>query len=441
MTTSRLELAGRSVGVWGLGREGASVAKAAINEGAAQLLMIDEATDGKVELPEDFRDLSVFRGGEHLNHLRRCDVVFVSPGVPWRHPFFDELRRSNTRITNAADWFMHRHRSRTIGVTGTKGKSTTAAFIAHLLNESGVHSVAAGNIGIPLPDLTPADGDVVVAELSSQQCALLTASPAVAVITNLYADHLDWHGDTTAYHLAKANIFRHGSRSLVITEDVMKVLEAIQVDGLPASLSVLDDETIQDEVHAIAAASDTHEHNALNFCLAARAVSEFLERPLKRDAVEHAARTFKPLPHRLQLVRTTGSLRWIDDTLSTTGDSVVAALQAMHPNAHIALIVGGLDRQLNYEQIDLFLLSGQRRVSLIQCPTNGLAIGRDYRQAQPENTYQVDGLREAVRTAGSIPGVDVVLLSPGAASYDLYTNFEAKSHAFCDYIDEWSQQE
>ena len=100
------------------------------------------------------------------------------------------------RVSSAADWFVSQHAARTIGVTGTKGKSTTASFLGHLLNSLGVDAVVAGNIGTPLSDLAP-DGDaVVVAELSSQQAALLSMSPAVAVVTNLYEDHLDWHGDT-----------------------------------------------------------------------------------------------------------------------------------------------------------------------------------------------------------------------------------------------------
>ena len=100
----------------------------------------------------------MFRGPEHLARLNACDVVFVSPGVPWRQPVFAELRRSGVRISSAADWFMSRHGAATIGVTGTKGKSTTASFLGHLLQQVGVDAVVAGNIGTPLSDLSPGDG-------------------------------------------------------------------------------------------------------------------------------------------------------------------------------------------------------------------------------------------------------------------------------------------
>ncbi len=203
-----IELTGRIVGVWGLGKEGLSMAGIAAEQGAARIVAVDDKAVGgpAPEIP----GLSVHHGADAPELLRDTDIVFVSPGVPWRHPVFTELRRGGPPVSSAADWFMARHGARTVGVTGTKGKSTTASFLAHLLNSLGVSAVAAGNIGIPLSDLSPADGQWVVAELSSQQCALLRTSPALAVITNLYQDHLDWHGDVTSYYTAKSAVFSHG---------------------------------------------------------------------------------------------------------------------------------------------------------------------------------------------------------------------------------------
>jgi UDP-N-acetylmuramoylalanine--D-glutamate ligase len=121
--------------------------------------------------------------------------------------------------------------------------------------------------------------------------------------------------------------------------------------------------------------------------------------------------------------------------LATTGESVVAALKSMRPDDHIALIVGGMERHLNYDQVDAYLCSHARRVTLIQAPTNGTVIGRGFAHEHPSDTHVVDGLDEAVRLAAALPDVDVVLLSPGAASYDLFVNYEAKGAAFCGFID------
>lgn len=420
------------VGVWGFGREGVSMARTASAAGAARIDAVDDVGRRPYETPDGIDGLTVFRGPEHLGRLGECDVVFVSPGVPWHQPYFAELRQSGIRISSAADWFVSRWGGQTIGVTGTKGKSTTASFIGHLLAGMGIDAVVAGNIGTPLSDLSPGDGVVVVAEVSSQQAALLTASPAVAVITNLYEDHLDWHGSTDSYYAAKANVFRFGSRSLVCTPDVVTKLAGIGVTDLPPSLRLVDPAKVaagaSESVMGLA-------HNAVNGALAVAAIEEMTGRTVSPAEFDHAASTFDGLPHRLQTVRTTGSIRWIDDTLATTGESVVAALRAMRPESNIALIVGGMDRHLDYDQVDDLLCSGARRVTLIQAPTNGIAIGRRFARTHPGLTRVVADLDEAVRTAAAVPDVDVVLLSPGAASYDLYANYEAKGAAYRGFID------
>jgi UDP-N-acetylmuramoylalanine--D-glutamate ligase len=426
------DLAGQVVGIWGFGREGVSMARTAAAAGAARIEAVDDVGRGRLEVPGDIAGVTVFRGSEHLNRLRDCDIVFISPGVPWRQPVFAELRATGARISSAADWFMSRHGAQTIGVTGTKGKSTTASFLNHLLGRLGVNAVVAGNIGTPLSDLSPEPDAIVVAELSSQQAALLTTSPAVAVVTNLYEDHLDWHGGTDPYYLAKANVFRNGARTLVSTPDAVAAFQRIGVTTFPPSLRLVDPATVRRPAGTSLMA---YEHNVVNGALATLAAEEVLGRPVTQDEADAAFETFEGLPHRLQTVRTTGRTRWIDDTLATTGESVVAALKSMRPDDEIALIVGGMDRHLNYHQVDAYLCSGARRVTLIQAPSNGTVIGREFAQRHPSDTHVVGGLDEAVRVAAALPDVDVVLLSPGAASYDLFVNYEAKGAAFCGFID------
>lgn len=422
------ELAGRVVGIWGLGKEGLSMARTAAAQGAARIIAVDDrATTEAPDLP----NLTVSHGPDAPERLRDTDIVFVSPGVPWRHPVFTQLRDDGRAVSNAADWFMARHGARTVGITGTKGKSTTAAFLAHLLAGLGVPAVAAGNIGTPLSDLDPAGDEWVVAELSSQQCALLRTPPAIAVITNLFQDHLDFHGDIASYYEAKSHVFGAATRCLVTTPGVVESLRRIGISEFPP-LRELDPATVRtpagDSVLSYA-------HNTVNAALAALAAEQVLGRPVTAAEVDAAAASFGGLPHRLQTVRRTGGIRWIDDTLATTGEAVVAALTAMRPDEEIALIVGGMDRALDYRQLDDYLCSGQRRVTLIQGPTNGTHIGTGFAAAHPDRTHPVGSLQDAVRVAATVPGVDVVLLSPGAASYDLFRNYEEKGAVYCGYID------
>lgn len=423
------DLTGRVVGIWGLGKEGLSMARTAAAQGAARIVGVDDRATGTPEtgIPE----LSVHHGPESLSLLRDTDIVFVSPGVPWRNPVFEQLRADGPPVSSAADWYLSGHGARTIGVTGTKGKSTTAAFLAHLLATLGVDAVVAGNIGTPLSDLEPREDQWVVAELSSQQCALLRTSPAVAVITNLYQDHLDFHGDIPNYYAAKANIFGHGSRVLITTPEVVTALARIGITDLPPT-RLVEPATAR---APISGGVMSYPHNVANAALAALAAAEVLGRPVTDDEVDAAAATFAGLPHRLQTVRTTGQIRWIDDTLATTGESVVAALRAMPADAALAVIVGGMDRGLDYRGLDDHLCGMPGRITLIQGPSNGTLIGTRFAQAHPDRTHRVDSLEQAVTVAAGLPDVDVVLLSPGAASYDLYRNYEAKAAAFCGVID------
>lgn len=430
---ARRDLAGLVVGVWGVGKEGLSMARTASEAGAERIDAVDDAGKGRVAVPSGdsaIPRLTIYRGAEHLERFRQCDIVFVSPGVPWAHPLFTELR-SAERASSAAEWYMAQHADTTVGVTGTKGKSTTASFLGRLLETVGTDVVVAGNIGTPLSDLSP-DGDVVVvAEVSSQQAALLSVSPAIAVVTNLYEDHLDWHGDVAAYYRAKANVFRNGARLLVTTPATLAAFERVGVTEFPDVLLV-DPETVADPESPTLMG---YAHNVVNGALAIAAAERLIGRPVTAAEAEEARRTFEGLPARLQTVRTTGRIRWIDDTLATTGESVVAALRAMRPDEHVALIVGGMDRHLNYDQVDDYLCGGARRVTLIQSPSNGASIGVRFAAAHPERVRLVDGLDAAVQTAAELPDVDVVLLSPGAASYDLFANYEAKGAAFRSLID------
>lgn len=425
------ELAGRAVGIWGLGKEGLSMARTAAAHGAARIEAVDDRAGGPVEVGADIPNLTVSYGPDAPARLRDVDIVFVSPGVPWRHPVFEGLRTDGPSVSNAADWFMARHGARTIGITGTKGKSTTASFLAHLLRSLDVPAVAAGNIGTPLSDLSPADDQWVVAELSSQQCALLSTSPAVAVITNLHQDHLDWHGDVASYYAAKANVFAGGSGCLVTTTGVTDTLRRGGVTNFPP-LREVDPAA----VHRPAGESVlSYAHNVGNVALAALAAGEVLGRAVTPSEIDRAAATFDSLPHRLQTVRDSRGIRWIDDTLATTGESVMAALAAMRADDEIALIVGGMDRALDYRGLDDYLCGGQRRVTLIQGPTNGTQIGVGFARKHPDRVRPVTSLQEAVQVAAAIPAVDVVLLSPGAASYDIFRNYEEKAAMYCAYID------
>ena len=437
MRSYRAELGGARVGVWGFGREGRAVAQTAVASGADEVIVVDAV------LPGDAADfgppIRLLSGDENLAALRVCDRVFVSPGVPWFHPVAVELRASTTPMSSATDLFLSAAADAVIGVTGTKGKSTTVSFAAHVLNRVGGSAVAAGNIGLPLLDVPDDPELTVVAEISSQQCAAIARSPRIAVVTNLGEDHLDFHGGVEEYVRAKARIFDRGAQTLICEHAALAQLRALSGPAVDFPPVILTEEAIVDRWPAIETidprSTMRYPHNQPNGQLAVLAVEASLGRQLSAAEISDALDSFAALPHRLEVVRTVGGTRWIDDTLATTAESVVVALTAMPAQQRVAVIVGGLDRGISYRELDDFLLSGVRSVDLIQIPSNGAEIGRGYAAAQPDRVHAAGDLTAAVQVADALD-VDAVLLSPGAPSYDAYVNFEAKAAAFIAAVDQ-----
>ncbi|MGB3603114.1 UDP-N-acetylmuramoyl-L-alanine--D-glutamate ligase [Gordonia sp. (in: high G+C Gram-positive bacteria)] len=434
MPSYREVLEGRHVGVWGFGREGRAVAAAAVAAGASAVTVVDAKAGPDTSLDET---VCLLVGDEYLDRLTTCDIVFVSPGIPWLHPVLRSLRSSQVAVTSATDLFLSSEWSRTIGITGTKGKSTTATFLAHVLTRLGSQADLAGNIGVPLLDVPDSDR-FVVAEVSSQQCAVINRSPRVAVVTNLGEDHLDWHGDVHEYHRAKARLFDAGAAVLVCESAALDTLR--RIDGPPLAFPevIVTEEAVVDRWPTSESISPyspfQHRHNRRNGQLAVLAAESVLGRRLSTDEIRDAIETFAALPHRLERVREAGGRVWIDDTLATTADSVVAALSAMPDDAEVALIVGGLDRGISYELLDEYLLSEARKVELIQIPSNGAKIGEKFAAQFPSRVHPVSDLEAAVQFAAQAD-VDVVLLSPGAPSYDAYANYEQKSAEYVAAID------
>ena len=183
------DLRGRSVAVWGTGREGRAAVTAIAKHEPSRLIAVDDSPGYlDVNWEGEFSALAPLAGGEHaFAALASAEVVVRSPGVPQTHPYLKELRARKITVTGGSALWMAANAARTVGVTGSKGKSTTSSLISHLLAAVGRPNAYGGNIGIPLLDL-PAS-DLYVLELSSYQCADLTDSPRVAVVTSLFPEH------------------------------------------------------------------------------------------------------------------------------------------------------------------------------------------------------------------------------------------------------------
>lgn len=209
------ELRGRRVAVWGTGREGVAAVNAIAPVGPADLVAVmDRETYAANPWTGRLAEAApLHTGPAALEALLRADVVVRSPVIGETHPWVVRLRQQGVPITSGTALWMAEHAAATIGVTGSKGKSTTTNLISHLLTAVDRPNAIGGNIGVPVLDLPPADRYVL--ELSMYQCADLTDSPEVAVLTSLVPEHLDWAGGEAEYYRHKLNIVEHGPRQVV----------------------------------------------------------------------------------------------------------------------------------------------------------------------------------------------------------------------------------
>ena len=453
------ELDGARIGVWGAGREIASFAEQLARRlPSAQIVVAafdaPPSDDVRVTLRSPAARIVSGAGDHHgegddvLAALSACEVVVRSPGVSIHRPELLQLRDAGVPVTTAtALWLAERGGEGVIGVTGTKGKSTTAALVFHLARAAGTTAHLAGNIGVPALDLLDAEpAEVTVVELSSYHTADLEIGPQVALVTNLFREHTDWHGSEQAYRAEKLRLLGlPGVHVGVINARDELLVEATATEGsgmdVRACASTMRRFGTSDGwdvaegaiLHAGAALAEISalplrgEHNALNLCGALTALEAFGVAP---PPLLESLHDFKSLAHRLEPVAERDGVLWINDSISTTPESTLAAL-ASFPGREIVLIGGGQDRGQDYAELGQVL--AHRGVHVIGVPSTGarliasaLDAGAPVACAMPAADMQA-----AVALARTLaqPG-SVVLLSPAAPSYDNYRDFQERGERF-----------
>jgi UDP-N-acetylmuramoylalanine--D-glutamate ligase len=412
------ELAGRSVGIWGVGVEGTAAARR-LSGVAASLTLVDDVADPAHGVT------GTREGG--LERLAECDVVLKSPGIPRRRADVLALEAAGVTVTSALNlWLAEADRAHVIGVTGTKGKSTTTALITFVLGALGENAHSAGNIGRPPYDVDFPVGGWVVLEVSSFQAVDLEVAPAIVVVTSLGADHLDWHGSLAQYHEDKLALTRAaGDHLSLLAEDPALAERRDLVGGVVRVVEAREDDLV-DRLGLLG------RHNAGNvaLALAAAAAATGRDEAEVADVVRAVAGRFEPLAGRLTLVRERGGVRYVDDGLATAPLPTVAALEVF-ADVPVALIVGGFDRGVDYAELAEAVARRERPTALVAMPDAGERIARRVRESAEVPVAHCEEMDDAVAAARSaLPDGGVVLLSPAAPSFGRYANWRERSDAF-----------
>lgn len=411
------DLVGRRVGVWGFGVEGHSTLRV-LEELSITPIIVDEAPARPAGV------LALDDGG--LAALQSCEVVIKSPGVSrYREPV-RELLDAGVVVTSALALWMHTHdRNRVIGVTGTKGKSTTTSLVAFALRAVGHDAVVAGNIGVPPYDPDFDDhGQWIVLELSSFQAVDLDTPPGIIAITSLGSDHLDWHGDLERYHRDKLSVtWREGDHVTLVSSDPS--LTGVSVGGVVTHLGELDETTaaLAEELRLL---GRHNEHNLqLALAVVARATGTDLSDVMA--LVSDHARDFDPLPGRLSVVYRDEHLVYVDDGLATSVSATSAALAVFE--GPLALICGGFDRGVDYGPLIATLAARRARTIVVTLGPAGERIG-ELAGATQLQVHRASQMAMAVELARHHLGDGTILLSPAAPSFDAYVNWQERSNDF-----------
>jgi UDP-N-acetylmuramoylalanine--D-glutamate ligase len=435
------DLDGRRVAVWGFGREGRA-AITALRKRLPKLALTLFCAPAEVDAAHAFDAALDLHGVEpDAEVLAAFDVVIKSPGISAYKPALLAAQAQGTRFTSGtALWFGEKgidqgHAARVIAVTGTKGKSTTSALIAHLARALGVRTALAGNIGLPLLELRDQSADLWVIELSSFQTG--EAGPLeLGVITSLYEEHLDWHGSRERYVADKLRLI-DASQQLLISALQPTLLERTQehphrlLFGQPEGWHVADGFICRGkhEVFPVAQLAAPGLHNALNACAALAALAAV---GMDALAAAPALAYFRPLPHRLQAMGEHDGWHWVNDSISTTPLATLAALESLHGRA-VSVLVGGHDRGLDWTPfVDAVRDVPPNAIVCMGC--NGARIEAALRTADVRcPVMRVADLAAAVVEAKArTPKGGVILLSPGAPSFDQFKDYAERGRRFAE---------
>jgi UDP-N-acetylmuramoyl-L-alanine---L-glutamate ligase len=422
------ELNGKTVCILGFGREGQAMLKA-IEEYAPKAEVTIADKNEHLELPGGTHWHQVGTGW--LKNLEKFDVIIKSPGIP-PQPEFEPVKAKITSSTNVFLDSLEGTGAMVIGVTGTKGKSTTTKLIYEILRTADKDAHLVGNIGEPsIAHLHAAKkGAIFVLELSSYQLMDCQTSPHIAVVTSFFPEHLDYHGSLEAYLDAKKHItrFQDANDVVVFAHGFHGAVEiAKEGDGRKIPFGPEDSPVQLSDVQLIG------EHNLGNIAGAFK-VSELMGIPA--ETAIKAIMRFKPLPHRLQPLGTHHGIDWVDDAISTTPESATAAVNALGDRVK-TIIVGGQDRGLDFAEFGRFLARSSVE-NVIVFPGSGPRI-QDAAETADEAKrlafFDAASMKEAIAHAKlCTPQGAICLLSTASPSYGMFKNFEEKGETFKEEI-------
>lgn len=432
---------GKRILLLGYGREGQSTWNVLRRLGTYEALDIADLK-APAALPED--GTVWHTGPDYQKCMDDYDVVFKSPGIVLERPE-NEYRCS---ILSQTEVFFRCFRDQIIGITGTKGKSTVTTLLYHLLKQAGMDALLVGNIGIPALDhMEEVKPDTrIVFELSCHQLEYMTVSPHIGILVNIHEEHLDHYGTMEKYVEAKHHIFKNQRPDDILICNVQCLPEEgtcpsglirAGMDGSGKELDVVQEQDgtwvhfrgksfciPTDEIKLLG------QHNYFDIGVAYGVCSIL---GMDDQVFARGLKTYEPLPHRLQFIGEREGVKYYDDSISTICDTTIQALKTLKDTDTV--LIGGMDRGIDYREL-IEYLSDCQVPHIILMEATGKRIYQEIHKYYPEfknraRLILAEHLEDGVKRARQItrPGTSCVL-SPAAASYGIFRNFEERGETF-----------
>ncbi len=424
--------------IYGYGREGRSTHRYLIKHALTEHITICDQK--KIEIEEMEGEAAYFPESEITSHSDGFDLIIKSPGISLKETQLERKVDSQTGI------FLAAYRERVIGITGTKGKSTTSTLIYEMFKKAGREVVLVGNIGKPVFDFLDEIGPEtkIVYEMSSHQLEQLEMSPKVAIFLNIYEEHLDYYASFDHYIQAKLNIVRFQNEGdvAILPEAVLRMSREQRVE-IKARQILTDDpnemfHVKQDQIFYKGEQVFDHQdgknllgqHNLSNMLIC------FIVGHLHSidfETIQETITGFTGLKHRMEYIDTIGEILFYDDSISTIPETCMLSIESLKKVSSV--ILGGLDRGVNYQTL-IDYLKQKKELNVLCISSTGRKV-YDALKAEKQNIYFFESLEEAVAKAFEVTEKGhICLLSPAAASYNDFKNFEERGDQFKSYIKE-----
>ena len=430
----------KNIAILGFGREGKTsyqFIKKYLPE--SKITIIDSVDYSSDDLVKDDTNVSFVFGEKYLDNLNDYDLILKTPGISLLGVEYD-----SSKITSQIELLLETHRDKVIGITGTKGKSTTTTLAYTILKENGYKAVLVGNIGTPaFSMLDEVDDDTYfVIEMSSHQLETLRLSPHIGVILNLFQDHLDHTGSIEAYHEAKMNMFRFQEENdyAIYYKDNETLNNRvnnsdIKSNKITVSTSDIGDIYLKDNdvyyngevvFNRDLKRNILGDHNFINI-MVCFVIGKLFN--INDSDILKSISNLKPLQYRMENLGEFEGVYYYVDTLATIPEATLATISAI--DNIDTLIFGGLDRGISYEGFaDKLKLTGIN--NFICMPKTGYDIGKEL---PDDKTYYAEDLKTAVEIAKKVTAKGkVCILSPAAASYEYFKNYAEKGDKYKEYI-------